>query len=134
MKVVIKMEIIYEMSKSEELIMEYLWTCNGKRVFNDIMEYLNGEEGKNWKKQTVNTFIKRLTDKGLVSVSKNGTIHEYSAAVTRNEYEKGRAKSLLDNYYSGSFGSFLSALTGGKRISPEFADELRNMVDFDEER
>lgn len=122
--------IIYEMSQSESLIMHYLWR-EGAKSFVEIMTYLNKEEGRDWKKQTVNTFIKRLTDKGLVTADETGKNRVYYAAVTNTEYEQGKAMKLLNDYYGGSIGSFLSALTGGKGVDKRFADELRSMVEED---
>lgn len=122
--------IIYEMTQSESLVMNYLWR-EGAKSFVEIMTYLNEEEGRDWKKQTVNTFIKRLTDKGLIVVDETGKNRVYQAAVTNTEYEQGKAVKLLNDYYGGSIGSFLSALTGGKRIDKKVADELRSVVEED---
>lgn len=125
-----KKNIIYEMTQSESLIMHYLWR-EGAKSFVEIMTYLNEEEGRDWKKQTVNTFIKRLTDKGLVVADETGKNRVYYAAVTNTEYEQGKAVKLLNDYYGGSIGCFLSALTGGKGIDKKFADELRSAVEED---
>ena len=122
-------KIIYEMSQSESLIMEYLWNSEDGKGFNEVMDFLTHELGKDWKKQTINTFLKRLTDKGLIEAEQNGKNRVYHAAMTKAEYEKGRAEKFLSDFYDGSFGAFLSALTGGKGIDQEFADELREEVD-----
>lgn len=122
--------IIYEMTQSESLVMNYLWR-EGAKSFVEIMTYLNEEEGRDWKKQTVNTFIKRLIDKGLVVADETGKNRVYYAAVSTTEYEQGKAMKLLQDYYGGSIGSFLSALTGGKGIDKKFADELRSAVEED---
>lgn len=125
-----KKEIVYEMTQSERLIMNFLWR-EGAKSFVEIMTFLREEEMKEWKKQTVNTFIKRLTDKGLVTADETGKNRVYYAAVTNTEYEQGKAMKLLNDYYGGSIGSFLSALTGGKGVDKRFADELRSMVEED---
>ncbi len=110
--------------------MHYLWR-EGAKSFVEIMTYLNEEQGRDWKKQTVNTFIKRLTDKGLIVADETGKNRVYQAAVTNTEYEQGKAMKLLQDYYGGSIGSFLSALTGGKGIDKNFADALRSAVEED---
>jgi predicted transcriptional regulator len=122
-------KIVYDMTISESLIMEYLWKEESGKSFTQIMDFLINEAGKEWKKQTVNTFLKRLTDKGLIAADKKGNIMEYTAAFSKKEYEKGRAKKLLNDFYDGSFNAFLTALTGGQKIDKAFADELRNIVD-----
>lgn len=120
-----------EMSQSESLIMDYLWKNDGGKGFSEIMEYLNGELHKNWKKQTINTFIRHLIDKGLVSADTSQKSRRYSAALTPTQYARGKAKKILADYYDGSVEVFISALTGGKQLSGKVADELRGMIESD---
>ena len=110
-----------EMSQSESLIMEYLWKNDEGKCFSEIMEYLNGELQKNWKKQTINTFIRHLIDKGLVTAE--------ATQKSTLQFARGKANKILADYYGGSVQTFLSALTGGKQLSKELADELQKMVE-----
>lgn len=121
--------IIFEMSQSESLIMNFLWKEGGAKSFVEIMTFLNEKEGKEWKKQTVNTFIKRLSDKGLIMADETGKNRVYHASVTIAEFEKGKTKKFLNDFYGGSVYSFLSALTGGKGVDKKFADDLRILVE-----
>lgn len=122
-------KIKYEMSESEEMIMKYLWNSQEGRYFNEIMEHLNSTYQKDWKKQTINTFIKRLIDKGLVSFENVGGSKLYVPAINREQYRQGEAKSFLDEFYQGSVYTFLSALSGGKSIDKKTAEKLRNMLE-----
>ncbi|MBQ6993804.1 MAG: BlaI/MecI/CopY family transcriptional regulator [Lachnospiraceae bacterium] len=122
-------KIKYEMSESEEMIMKYLWNSQEGRYFNEIMEHLNSTYQKDWKKQTINTFIKRLIDKGLVSFEHVGGSKRYVSAINREQYRQGEAKSFLDEFYQGSVYTFLSALSGGKSIDEKTAEKLRNMLE-----
>ncbi len=117
-----------EMSQSESLIMDFLWKNDGGKGFSEIMEYLNGELHKNWKKQTINTFIRHLIDKGLISADTSQKSRRYSAALTPAEYARGKADKILADFYDGSVEVFLSALTGGKKLSRELVDELDKMM------
>ncbi len=117
-----------EMSQSESLIMDYLWKNDGGKGFSEIMEYLNGELHKNWKKQTINTFIRHLIDKGLISADTSQKSRRYSAALTTEQYARGRANKILADYYDGSVEVFISALTGGKQLSKQAADELDELM------
>ncbi len=117
-----------EMSQSESLIMDYLWKNDGGKGFSEIMEYLNGELHKNWKKRTINTFIRHLIDKGLISADTSQKSRRYSAALTTAQYARGRANKILADYYDGSVEVFISALTGGKQLSKQAADELDELM------
>lgn len=118
-----------EMSQSESLIMDYLWKNDGGKGFSEIMEYLNGELQKNWKKQTINTFIRHLIDKGLVQADASQKSRRYSAALTPAQYARGKAVKILNDNYEGSVETFLSALSGGKQLSSQLSDELRGLVE-----
>ncbi|MDE5699874.1 MAG: BlaI/MecI/CopY family transcriptional regulator [Lachnospiraceae bacterium] len=117
-----------EMSQSESLIMDYLWKNDGGKGFSEIMEYLNGELHKNWKKQTINTFIRHLIDKGLIAADASQKSRRYSAALTPAQYARGKANKILADYYDGSVEVFISALTGGKQLSKKLVDELQGLV------
>ena len=108
--------------------MDFLWKNDGGKGFSEIMEYLNGELHKNWKKQTINTFIRHLIDKGLISADTSQKSRRYSAALTPAEYARGKADKILADFYDGSVEVFLSALTGGKKLSRELVDELDKMM------
>lgn len=116
-------------SQSESLIMDYLWKEGTAKEFSEIVSFLEQEAGKRWAKQTVNTFLKRLEDKGLVKAETKGRKKLYYAALTETEYEKEKTRKLLDDFYDGSILTFLSALTGGKNIDAKVADELRAMIE-----
>lgn len=118
-----------EMSQSESLIMDYLWKNDGGKGFSEIMEYLNGELHKNWKKQTINTFIRHLIDKGLIAADASQKSRRYSAAVTPAQYARGKANKILADYYDGSIEVFLSALTGGKQLNKKLTDELKGLIE-----
>lgn len=128
-EVIMNNNVRCEMSQSESLIMDYLWKNEDGKGFSEIMEYLNGELHKDWKKQTINTFIRHLIDKGLVQADASQKSRRYSAALTTAEYARGKANKILSDYYDGSIEVFLSALTGGKPLSKELAEQLNAMVD-----
>jgi BlaI family penicillinase repressor len=127
-EVIMENNVRCEMSQSESLIMDFLWKNDGGKGFSEIMEYLNGELHKNWKKQTINTFIRHLIDKGLISADTSQKSRRYSAALTPTEYARGKADKILADFYDGSVEVFLSALTGGKKLSREMVDELDKMM------
>lgn len=58
------------LSKTEYEIMEYFWEMGDKYTFGELMKYFNENLDKNWKKQTLNTFLSRLIEKGLLKKKK----------------------------------------------------------------
>ena len=67
----------YNLSEAEYEIMKFIWEQGDNISFNDIMEYTQ-KKGHTWKKQTVQTFLTRLIDKGVLKAEKvetSDTIH-----------------------------------------------------------
>ena len=62
---------IHAVSDSELQLMHILWDLGGRARFAQVMEVLE-KQGSPWNKNTVLTFLARLTDKGLLSTEKFG--------------------------------------------------------------
>ena len=132
------------LSKTEYRIMEYFWSTGGKYTFGELMKYFNEEEDKNWKKQTLNTFLSRLIDKGLLERKKEETKAYYGAALTKAgkavteakpglminklptkaEFKQRKAKAILEECYEGKISHFIAALTGNNAITKVDEKEL----------
>ena len=110
------------LSDSETEIMQVIWGSDSPVT---VAELLSVFENRNWKAQTMATFLSRLVTKGLLSMKKQGKANLYSAAVSEREYQRLEAKNLLDAMYDGSVHGFLSALYGGEKISGDELAELK---------
>lgn len=74
------------MSATEFYILQYLWTRETPATFSEIMVHFNEEEKKAWKKQTVNTFLSRLAQKGFLNIDKSGKRAIYIPSVTSKKF------------------------------------------------
>ena len=117
-----------ELSETEMEIMQYLWRRDSPIATADILSYFNNEKQKDWKTQTISTFLARLVTKGFVisEAKGRGTIH--SAAITIREYDRLKAKSILKSMYKGSIKNFLVALYGDNKISNKELAELKQWL------
>lgn len=55
-----------QLSDTELMIMEYLWAQNTPKTFSEIKAFFEATTSKNWKKQTLSTFLLRLVKKGVL--------------------------------------------------------------------
>ena len=121
-------KVRYLISESEGMIMEYLWNQEEGKTFGDITEYLNTTCQKEWKKQTINTFIRRLMEKGLI-VSQNSLKRRvYYPSMSYTDYRQWEAKDFLSEFYGGSMKMFLSAFSGGGKLDEDTANELKEIL------
>ena len=115
------------MSATEFYILQYLWTRETPATFSEIMVHFNEEEKKAWKKQTVNTFLSRLAQKGFLNVDKSGKRAIYIPSVTSKKFYENYAQEIINDSYNGSIKEFLSAFTAGHKLS---ATEKANLISY----
>ena len=114
----------FDLSETEKSILELSWSRKCWMAGAEFWSQLN-EQGRSFKRQTVNTYLSRMSDKGLLIKNKT----KYIYAFTKEEFEEKRAAEVLNTMYNGSLKNFLTALTGNIKISPDEASELRNYLD-----
>lgn len=119
----------FDVSETEREILEYLWENPQGVLSREMLEYFNEKKQKDWKKQTLNTFLLRLAEKGLIEGKAQGVKKIYQAVYDAKEYEAKKAESILENNYGGSVRNFVMALTGGEKIDKAMADDLRKMLE-----
>lgn len=114
----------FSLTNTEKDILELLWEKKAWMSGADFWDYFN-QQGRNFKRQTVNTYLSRMTEKGLLVKNKTKYIYAY----TREEFEEKRASEILDTMYKGSLKNFVVALTGNVKLSPDEAAELKDYLD-----
>ena len=88
----------YNLSATEMEIMEYVWSTDNKLIAAEILNYFNENKSKNWKKQTLNTFLVKLIEKGALQydVSKNKKYYYPTAqSQTKTEHIKHWTFNLI---------------------------------------
>ena len=119
----------YSLTKSEEEIMELLWETDRKMSSKEILDHFNEHCGKDWKKQTLNTFLAKLLQAGFIDRISKDRKYLYVPLITRMDYKQKGAERFIRDSYSGSFMNFVSALSGGEMISKEEAEDIRKLLE-----
>lgn len=119
----------FNLTKSEEEIMELLWETNGSMSSKEILDYFNEHCNKDWKKQTLNTFLAKLLQNGFIERISEERRYLYVSVISKMEYKQKEAEQFIRDCYNGSFMNFISALSGGEMISREEAEEIRKMLE-----
>lgn len=113
----------YDLSRTEAQIMEALWNIERKVTPKEILDIFN-KGGKNWTRQTLNTLLTRLENKGLIMKERNSIEVLYS----EQEYRQLKGQNIIDSMYEGKLSIFLSALTGRAKITIEEEEELSQLI------
>lgn len=122
------MEETYGLTRTEMEIMEYLWKKGATAPFRELAAYFNEEKDKNWKKQTLNTYLINMQRAGLIGVDKSGVRNAYYALYSREELIHRWTRKLVSQAFGGSISDLVAAFTGGKKLSPEEAERIRKLI------
>ncbi len=117
---------VQTLTKAEEQIMQYLWKIR-KGFLKDILDRFPDPKPHT---NTVSTILKVLKDKEFVDYEVFGRQHEYYPRVSQEQYSGKSMKSLVKNYFSGSYKNAVSFLVEKNEMSIEdlemLLDELKN--------
>ena len=80
-----------------------------------------------WSRNTINTYLTRLVEKGFVSVQRDGKSNLYTPLVSREDYLSFDSRSVLKRLY-GTPRNFMAALARDGLERQEL-DELRTFLE-----
>lgn len=109
---------------SEWRLMECLW-MKGPLTQAQLMKLL--EAG--WNKNTVHTFLSRLTKKGLVQTDKTVQPHEYQALVSREDCVRQEEQNFLDKLFQGSAGKLVTSFVKQGRLTEKEREDLKKLLE-----
>ena len=114
----------YDLSKTELEILQVLWDNGGEMSPRDIWDIFLSR-GKDWKRQTLNTLLLRMEEKGVIEKHWG----HVCALCSELEFRRGQSEEMVQDSFDGSLNQFMAAFTGNSKISPEDARELEEFVE-----
>ncbi|MBQ4536459.1 MAG: BlaI/MecI/CopY family transcriptional regulator [Lachnospiraceae bacterium] len=114
----------YKISDAEYEVLEMLWKCEGAVKQTELMQMFVAE-GKEWKRQTLNTLIKRLEEKGLIERRARVLKPVYS----KIEYGNMQMKETIEQIYDGKLSLFLASFSEQGEISDSERVEILQMLE-----
>lgn len=118
------MKVVHRITDAEREVMEVLWR-DSEAVQTRVLLELMKEKGKNWKRQTLNTILFRLEERGIVS-RKRAYVQ---AAMSREALLQAQTREILEEYYGGKAGNFFAALIGNPNLTPEDIGRLDALLE-----
>lgn len=113
---------------SELEVMRVLWDAGGALALFEIRRALSARCG--WEDSTVKTLLRRLQDKGIVSLERRGV---YGAVVTKEEYDRWSTRTFVNKIFAGSAKKLVASLVSDGQLSKTDISELSSMFNGDKE-
>lgn len=114
------------LTKQEWILMETLWK-NYPLFLSDIMKQTNGRV--NWTKSTYSTYLKKMTEDGLIGYETVRGSRLYAPLVSREACMVKESRSLLSRMSEDSTLYFVTNMIREGSLSKEDRQELRNLID-----
>lgn len=91
----------------EQLVMKTIWDAAEELSLMEIMQRVNDRYSREWKSQTVSTFLARLVKKGYLGSYRAGRVFFYKILIPMEEYRKQLTQDYLTFWYPGNEDEFL---------------------------
>jgi predicted transcriptional regulator len=119
------MDKLQKMSESEKEIMRFVWAAGDSVSSAQLLEDLK-TINREWKPNTVLTFLARLIEKGILTSVRHGRSNEYIPLITESEYKRFETRSFLNSVHDGSVKNFITALYSENDLTAEEIKELQS--------
>lgn len=102
------------LTECEEMVMKTVWDAGEELGLTDITQRVNETYHKEWKSQTVSTFLARLVRKGYLQHYRKGRIFLYQILVEQEDYVGEMAERFVEFWHRGDREEFLEMLKKGR--------------------
>lgn len=120
------MEKLPQISEAEYEVMKVVWKY-APITTNEVVDKLTATTG--WSPKTVQTLLKRLASKGVLTYEKQSRMFVYSPAVKEEDYLQQKNSSFLRRYYNGNLSKMFSSFLESGEFSDKELDSLRGLLD-----
>lgn len=110
---------------SERILMEELWKDYPQTV-TQLFHTLHMQNG--WTKSTVNTMLKRMTEKGIIRYEQGEKARQYYPVAERDRVNCIETEHFLSRVYKGSVSLMMNTLLKEKKLDEAEIQELYDLL------
>ena len=110
-----------KLTQKEEEIMNLFWE-KGPMFVKELKEFYTDQK---LHYNTLSTMVRALEEKGFIDHEQFGNTHRYFAAITQEEYKKGKLGNVVKNYFNNSYKNVVSLLVEEENLS---LDDLKKLI------
>ena len=114
------------LSENEWYIMQVLWEKSSASL-RELCDALS--ESKGWTKHAISSFLKRMIEKGAISVDESEKVKNYIPLWNKDETILEETQSIMERVYKGNLLLMVSNAVKEQKLTKEEIDELRSMLD-----
>jgi predicted transcriptional regulator len=116
---------IKALTESEKITMKCVWDLGDGTRLAHILALANEKYGKDWKSQTVSTFLGKLVLKGYLDQFRDGRYFCYRILISKREYRCHELAKEMKFWDDGDISLFASELLDEETFTPKEREKLR---------
>ena len=120
---------IRRLPDAEQEVMQAIWACQVPVARTDIENILFKEHPMAM--TTLLTLLTRLSEKGFITITKNGRRSYYTPLISQENYLASQSKTFFEKLCGRNISTFAAALCDSGLTKEEIA-ELRSLLERDE--
>lgn len=119
---------IKALTESEKVTMKCVWDLGDGTRLAHILALANDKYGKEWKSQTVSTFLGKLVLKGYLEQYRDGRYYCYRILISERAYRCHELAKELQFWNDGDATLFAEELLDENTFTPEQREALKKAM------
>lgn len=116
------------LTESEKITMKCVWDIGDGARLSRIMTLANDKYGKEWKPQTVSTFLGKLVRKGFVEQYREGRYFYYRILIDKHTYRTQMIRDDVEFWDDDSLEMYCSELLDKKTFTAKERKQLKSII------
>ena len=116
------------LTESEKITMKCVWDIGDGARLSRIMTLADDKYGKEWKPQTVSTFLGKLVRKGFVEQYRDGRYFYYRILIDKHTYRTQMIRDDVEFWDDDSLEMYISELFDKKTFTAKERKQLKSLV------
>ena len=116
------------LTESEKITMKCVWDIGDGARLSRIMTLANDKYGKEWKPQTVSTFLGKLVRKGFVEQYRDGRYFYYRILIDKHTYRTQMIRDDVEFLDDDSLDMYCSELLDKKTFTAKERKQLKSII------
>ena len=116
------------LTESEKITMKCVWDIGDGARLSRIMTLANDKYGKEWKPQTVSTFLGKLVRKGFVEQYRDGRYFYYRILIDKHTYRTQMIRDDVEFWDDDSLEMYISELFDKKTFTAKERKQLKSII------
>ncbi len=117
------------LTECEQLVMKVIWNSSEELTLPDIVKAVNDTYQKEWKPQTVSTFLARLVKKNFLTSYRSGRTFYYQSLISEKTYGNKMIENCVEFWSNNNAGDLLCALNEGRKLRADEVEKIKDLID-----